>query len=141
MTINTALTELGTILEAETSCTKVYVNPPESLSEFPCFVLVYVGGSMTLATAGDLSHDILTAQIALYVTRQSLPTSSTKVRPYIQEVRDALTGNATLNGSCFRIGPLTNFEGPGAMNYATDLHYGIRFECTIEFKDAVTYAA
>jgi hypothetical protein len=139
MTITTALTQMASILEANTDA-KAFVNPPESIgNEMPCFVLEWMAGTLQLATAGDLSNDLLTAVVALYTNRQVLPAASAAARPYIISVRNALTGNASLNSSALVVEQI-RFEGPGGMDYGEQVYMGIRFEVDVRFKSAVTFA-
>ena len=139
MTITTALTQMASILETNTDAVRAYANPPESLSEFPCFVIEWQEGDLTLATAGDLSNDLLTATVALYTNRQVLPIASSAARPFIVAVRDTLTGNASLNSTALSVETI-RFTGPGALEYGDQTYMGIRFEVDVRFKNAVTFA-
>ena len=140
----TALAQLASILEDNTSATKAHVYPPESLGELPCFVLEWMRGTLGMATASTLTHELCTAIAVLYINRQVLPVASTTARPFIDEVRDALNGNASLNSTCVCVEEI-RFEGPGAIDYTsssgvTNWYYGIRFEIDIRFKDSTTWA-
>lgn len=137
MSIENALTEMASILEAATTA-KAYAEPPESLPRFPVYVLEWTGGEMTNAAAA-LTNDLLTAVVALYTNRQVLPTASAAARPFIEDTRDALWGNASLNGECLTIEAI-RFDGPGGMDYNDNQFYGIRFEVDVRFKENVTFA-
>jgi hypothetical protein len=138
------LTQLASILEANTSAKKAHINPPESIQEMPVFVLEWISGILGMATAGTLTNELCTALAALYINRQVLPVASAAARLFIDEVRDALNGNASLNGTCVGVEEI-RFTGPGAIDYTsssgiTNWHYGIRFEIDIRFKDNTTWA-
>jgi hypothetical protein len=140
----TALTQLASILEDNTSAIKAHIYPPESIQEMPAFVLEWTRGILGMATAGTLTNELCTALAVLYINRQVLPVASTAARPFIDEVRDALNGNASLNSTCVSVEEV-RFEGPGAIDYTsssgiTNWHYGIRFEIDIRFKDNTTWA-
>jgi len=140
----TALTQLASILEDNTSATKAHEYPPESIAEMPCFVLEWISGDLGMATAGTLTNELCTVLAVLYLNRQVLPVASTAARPYIDEVRDALNGNASLNSTCVSVEAI-RFSGPGAIDYTSSagiVHwfYGIRFEIDIRFKDNTTWA-
>jgi hypothetical protein len=139
MTIATALTQMASILEANTDAVKAHANPPESLSEFPCFVLEWVRGDLGMTSASDTSNNLLTAVVALYANRQVLATSSAVARPFITSVFEALAGNASLNGAALVVEDI-RFEGPGGLDYGGQQYFGIRFEVDVRFKDAVTFA-
>jgi hypothetical protein len=139
MTKVTALTEMASILVSETSVNKAHEYPPETISETPCFVLEWLSGTLGMAAAGSPTNEVCTALVALYVNRQVVFEASEKARPYIDEVRDALNGNASLNSTCVSVEEI-RFLGPGVMDYGDQLHYGIRFEVDIRFKDTTTWA-
>lgn len=139
MTIATALTQMASILETNTDAVRAYANPPESLAEFPCFVLEWLRGDLGMAAAGDTSQQLLTAVVALYANRQVLATSSAVARPFITSVFEALVGNATLNGAALVVEDI-RFEGPGQIDYAGQQYFGIRFEVDVLFKDDTTFA-
>jgi hypothetical protein len=130
---------MATILEANTDVARAYANPPESLPEFPCYVIEWLRGDMGMASASDTGNYLLTAVVALYVNRQVLATSSAGARPFITSVFEALAGNASLNGAALVVEDV-RFEGPGGLDYAGNQYFGIRFEVDIRFKPNVTWA-
>jgi hypothetical protein len=127
-----ALSALASILEAQTGA-KAHANPPESISEFPSFVLEWMtGGRLYRETETALDEDLVTAAAGLYVNRQVLPSASAVARPFLTSVRDAVWGNANLNGEV-RWVPEIRFTGPGALEYGIDTHLGVVFEMDVKF--------
>lgn len=144
MTKVTALTQLASILTANTSVTQTHAYPPESLGTLPCFVLEWDRGELGMAAAGSPTNELCTALALLYINRQVSFEASTTARPFIDQVRDALNGNASLNSTCVCVEGL-RFDGPKAISYGSSSgqpvwYYGIRFEIDIRFKDNTTWA-
>lgn len=129
MTYATAITQLATVLDGITGIDIIHQDPPESLSELPCFVLIWQSGEIEYFT-NNLTREEGTVAALLYLNRQILPSASSNVRGYIQSFRDAIDGVRDLSDAVFNI-LRWRWEGPAAVNYADQWYLGIRFEIDV----------
>ena len=128
MTYATAITSLAALLAANTSAKTVHQDPPESLSQFPCWVLGWARGNGIWVSIG-LTEESTTLMAVLYLSRQILPISNASIRTYIQEFRDMIAANRTVSGAFFAVDNWA-WEGPVAITYGDKILLGIRFEIT-----------
>lgn len=134
MTYATAVTQLASLLASETSTNIVHSDPPESLGQFPCWVVQWVRGEGGYL-AGGVTDEVVTLGALLYISRQVLPIQNSTVRGYIQEFTNMMQAYRTLNGG-FNDVVGWRWEGPTGLTYGGQTHLGIRFEIVGRFNEA-----
>jgi hypothetical protein len=113
MTYATAITQMATVLEAVSGVSIVHQDPPESLVEFPCFVLRWNSGELEWYT-----NNLMQEEATLWAIL------------YLNSFRDAIDGVRDLSGNVFNI-LRWRWEGPTGLTYADNIYLGIRFEVDI----------
>jgi len=129
MTLAAAIDGLRTAVEGMTGLTRVYTDPPASLSEFPCAFVVAAAGEMSDSGAGGIAFHTIAIEIyqAPNITAQAVDAA--KVWP--DRVFAALKADPLLGGSVTHIRwPLT-YRALG-LQYNNVTHYGMRFEVTVK---------
>lgn len=112
-----------------TGMTRVYTDPPASLSEFPCAFVVAANGEMSDSGAGGIAFHTVAIEIyqAPNITAQAV--DGAKVWP--DRVFQALRSDPTLGGSITHIRWPITYQALG-LQYNNVTHYGMRFLCTVK---------
>ena len=128
-TIETAINQFRTVIATVTGLKRVYTDPPESISEFPCAVCYLRAGEMT--HAGQCLHEFVAD---IYHARQELPQAVNEAKVWPDRVFAALKANYTLNGSVAHVVWPVKYETSG-LRYNDIVHYGVRFRVTVKIVD------
>lgn len=132
MTIEAATNALNTVVADIAGLRRVYTDPPESISEFPC-AMTYIGEG-TYSGGGDVTYGIHTLILDIYEARQVLPQAVNSAKQWPDKVlamlrSEVAPGNTTLDGTVTAIGDGRQFFRYRAqpMEYNANIHYGVRF--------------
>jgi len=119
---------LGAV-ETMPGLTRVYDDPPASLSEFPCAFVVASNGEMSDSGAGGIAFHTLAIEIyqAPNITAQAV--DGAKVWP--DRVFAALKADPLLGGNVTHIRWPITYRALG-LTYNNVTHYGMRFEVTVK---------
>ncbi len=129
MSLEAAIGGVRAAVGSMAGLTRVYDDPPGSLSEFPCAFVVSANGEMSDSGAGGLAFHTIAIEIyqAPNITAQAV--DGAKVWP--DKVFAALRIDPTLGGTVTHIRwPLT-YQALG-LQYNNVTHYGMRFLCTVK---------
>ena len=127
--VETAINEFRNVIATVPGLKRVYTDPPESISEFPCAVVYLKSGEMT--HAGQCFHDFVAD---IYHARQVLPQAVNEAKVWPDRVFSVLKANYRLNNSVDHIVYPIRYEAV-AMQYNEMTHYGIRFKVQIKIVD------
>lgn len=121
-----AINALNTVVAAISGIRRTYVDPPESISEFPS-AMTYIDSGVYMAGPAQHGNHILILDI--YEARQVLAQAVDSAKQWPDKVRTALTANLTLNDTVSHVGDATQFFRYRAMPmpYNDQIHYGVRF--------------
>jgi len=129
MTLATAIDGLRTAVETMAGLSRVYTDPPASLSEFPCAFVVASNGEMSDTGAGGLAFHTIAVEIyqAPNITAQAV--DGAKVWP--DRMLAALKADPLLGGKVTHIRWPIIYRALG-LQYNNVTHYGMRFEVTVK---------
>ncbi len=129
MSLDAAIGGIRAAVEGMTGLTRVYDDPPASLSEFPCAFVVSSNGEMSDSGAGGIALHTIAIEIyqAPNITAQAV--DGAKVWP--DRVFAALRSDPTLGGTVTHIRWPITYQALG-LQYNNVTHYGMRFLCTVK---------
>ena len=129
MTLDAAIGGVRAAVGTMTGLTRVYDDPPASLSEFPCAFVVAGSGEMSDTGAGGLAFHTIAIEIyqAPNITAQAV--DGAKVWP--DRVFAALRTDPTLDGTVTHIRWPIAYQALG-LTYNNGVHYGMRFNVTVK---------
>lgn len=126
MSLATVVDAVATHVQALTGMKRVYADPPDSMSEFPCAIVYAQSGEMGhrigkgLCASGE--HVIV---VEIHHARQVLPQAVAASQVWPDLLFTQLQGSSTLNV----LYPVRYVAG--ALEYGKEVHYGVRFEITV----------
>ena len=129
MTLEAAIDGVRAAVAGMAGLTRVYDDPPASLSEFPCAFVVSANGEMSDTGAGGLAFHSIAIEIyqAPNITAQAV--DGAKVWPDL--VFAALRTDPTLGGTVTHIRWPITYQALG-LTYNNVVHYGMRFNVTVK---------
>lgn len=127
--VETAINEFRNAIATVPGLKRVYTDPPESISEFPCAVVYLKSGEMT--ENAPCFHDFVAD---IYHARQVLPQAVNEAKVWPDRVLYALKANFRLNGSIEHIVYPIRYES-AALQYNDMTHYGVRFRVRVKIFD------
>ena len=129
MSLDAAIGGVRTAVATMAGLTRVYDDPPASLSEFPCAFVVAASGEMSDSGAGGLAFHTIAIEIyqAPNITAQAV--DGAKVWP--DRVFMALRSDPTLGGTVTHVRWPITYRALG-LQYNNVTHYGMRFDVTIK---------
>ena len=129
MSLDAAIGGVRAAVAGMAGLTRVYDDPPASLSEFPCAFVVSANGEMSDSGAGGLAFHTIAIEIYQAPNITAAAVDGAKVWP--DRVFAALRTDPTLGGTVTHIRwPLT-YQALG-LQYNNVTHYGMRFLCTVK---------
>lgn len=131
MTLEAAVNAMVVAVRTLDGLKKMYDNPPESLSEFPCGIAYIDSGEYI---AGPVSHGNHIITVDIYESRSILPQSVDRAKGWPDKMRTLLAANLTLTGAASHIGSANRFFSYRAMpmQYNDMLYYGVRFQIPVK---------
>lgn len=126
MTIAATVDAMVTHVQALTGLKRVFDDPPDSMSEFPCAVVYALRGEMGhrigkgVCASGE--HVIV---VEIHHARQVLPQAVAASQTWPDQLFAQMLGSSTLN-----VQYPVRYEA-GALEYNKETHYGVRFEITV----------
>lgn len=134
MSVANIITQLAAIEGAILGIKKAWDKAPESLSELPCFVNFPVSGEYIRDPMRRVVRHTIRAQ--LYVVRSDLLSAEATLRPFLEQVMDALDADLDLGASC-DYHRITRYEY-GALMYGGVGYLGMSFDLEVsEFTSKV----
>ena len=129
MSLDAAIGGVRAAVATLAGLTRVYDDPPASLSEFPCAFVVSANGEMSDTGAGGLALHTIAIEIyqAPNITAQAV--DGAKVWPDL--VFAALSADPTLGGTVTHIRWPITYQALG-LTYNNVVHYGMRFNVTVK---------
>ncbi len=127
--IETAINEFRNAIATVPGLKRVYTDPPESISEFPCAVVYLKSGEMT--ENAPCFHDFVAD---IYHAREMLPQAVNDAKVWSDRVFTALKANFRLNNSIEHIVYPIRYEASG-LQYNAVTHYGVRFRVRVKIFD------
>ncbi len=129
MSLDAAIGGVRTAVAGMAGLTRVYDDPPASLSEFPCAFVVAASGEMSDTGAGGIAFHTIAVEIyqAPNITAQAV--DGAKVWP--DRVFAALRTDPTLAGTITHIRWPITYQALG-LTYNNVVHYGMRFNVTVK---------
>lgn len=105
---------------------RVYDKPPDSLNQFPCAVVYARTGQIGARTGnGVCGSSLITVVVEVHHSRQILPSAVAASLVWPDLLLAELQSGSTLN-----VMYPVNWTA-GLLKYATEEHYGVRFEITV----------
>lgn len=129
MSLDAAITGVRTAVETMTGLTRVYTDPPASLSEFPCAFVVAASGEMSDSGAGGIALHTIAIEIYQSPNITAQAVDGAKVWPDL--VFAALRTDQTLGGTITHIRWPITYQALG-LTYNNVVHYGMRFAVTVK---------
>ena len=118
-----------------TGITRAYDDPPESISEFPAVVVYAHRGQLSVPSSGT-GKGLHTVVVEVHHSRQVLPQAINEAKVWPGRFLSALHDDLTLGGSVSGVvWPVVYRATP--IRYATEVHYGVRFEVTVKTMEAL----
>ena len=131
----TLITNLGAIVATIPQIKRVYADPPDSISEFPCAMIYTVGGDMEAQGVGHFRvfHNL---ELDIYSNMNVTAEAIAEARIWPGLLFPLLAADMTLSAAAASTdGVISYVSGP--MPYGTDMHYGVKF--SIRYKMITTY--
>lgn len=127
MTIEAAINALNTVVADIDGLRRVYVDPPESINEFPC-AITYIGEG-TYSGGGDVTIGLHTLILDIYEKRTILPQAVDQAKQWPDKVLAALRASLDLTETVSHVGNRDYFVRYRAqpMQYNDTTYYGVRF--------------
>ena len=126
MSLETAVDALVTLAGTLTGLTRMYADPPPSISEFPCGMAYIESGEYIAGPSAHGNHNLV---LVIYESNTVTPQAIDRAKRWPDVVRTLLTANLTLSGTATHVGNKDRLfryrDGP--MPYNDILHYGVRF--------------
>lgn len=126
MSLETAVDALVTLAGTLTGLTRMYADPPPSISEFPCGMAYIESGEYIAGPSAHGNHNLV---LVIYESNTVTPQAIDRAKRWPDLVRTLLTANLTLSGTASHVGNkdrLFSYRA-GPMPYNDILHYGVRF--------------
>lgn len=117
--IDALLEAVGTIPGIE----RVYADPPEALSEFPCAIAYVSSGELSYFPGAYCTHNIM---LEIHHSRQILQTAIDEAKAWPDLVLTALVADGTFDGFVEAVVWPVTYDAL-ALGYNSETHYGIRF--------------
>lgn len=132
MSLTTAIAGLRTAVATVTGLTRVYDDPPESISEFPCAMVYVESGVYTDTPAGG--YGMHTLIVDIYESRTVLPQAVNNAKQWPDKLRTVILTDRTLGGTVSHIGDAVQFFSYRALPlpYNDNVHYGMRFRVPVK---------
>jgi hypothetical protein len=128
MALAAVIDTLRTHVSGLTGMRRVYVNPPESMGEYPCAIVYGLRGSYEANAAGGRAlHTIV---VEVHHSRQFLPDVVDAVKVWPDRMYTKLKTVSDLH----IVWPMP--YQLAALSYANETHYGARFEITVKVNEA-----
>jgi hypothetical protein len=128
MTLSTVISTVRTHVAALTGIARVYDDPPESLSEYPCAIVYGFRGNYEANAAGGRSFH--TVVVEIHHTRQVLPEAMDAAKVWPDRVYAELKAATDLH----IVWPMP--YQLGGLQYGNETHYGARFELQCKVNEA-----
>ena len=139
MSLETAVTNMATLMSGLADMKRVYSSPPEALKEFPCAIVYLRDGEFDAFGGGGRCRATLVLDI--YESRTVLAEAVVRSNRWPDRVRTKINTDNSLSGALSHIGTEEYYFRfrAGAMRYggAEDIYYG----CSFEFPVKVNYAS
>jgi hypothetical protein len=129
MTLDVAIGGVRAAVEGMAGLTRVYDDPPASLSEFPCAFVVAANGEMSDSGAGGIALHTIAIEIYQSPNITAQAVDGAKVWP--DRVFAALCTDPTLGGTITHIRWPITYQALG-LQYNNVTHYGMRFLVTVK---------
>lgn len=129
MTLDAAIDGVRAAVGTIAGITRIYDDPPASLSEFPCAFVVAANGEMSDTGAGGLAFHTIAIEIYQSPNITAQAVDGAKVWP--DRVFAALRTDTTLGGKVTHIRWPITYQALG-LQYNNVTHYGLRFLCTVK---------
>lgn len=131
MTLEAAVNAMVVAVRTLDGLKKMYNDPPESLSEFPCG-LAYIDSGEYIA--GPSSHGNHIIIVDIYESRSILPQSVDRAKQWPDKMQALLAANLTLTGTASHVGNRDRFFSyrAMAMQYNDMIYYGVRFTIPVK---------
>ena len=129
MSLDAAIGGVRAAVATMAGLTRVYDDPPGSLSEFPCAFVVAASGEMSDSGAGGLAFHTIAIEIyqAPNITAQAIDDA----KAWPDRVFAALRTDPTLGGTVTHIRWPVTYRALG-LQYNNVTHYGMRFDVTVK---------
>ena len=130
MSLEAEIAKLRTHLGNLAGLRRVYDDPPESMSEFPCGIAFALRGNYEFNAAGGRSLHTLIAEI--HLARQVLPQAVDAAKVWPDLLYQELKGADDMHV----VWPFS--YQAAALQYganASEVHYGIRFEVQVKVNE------
>lgn len=132
MSLSSAIGGVRTMLGNVSGLTRVYTDPPESISEFPAAIVYSREGEYHGSAAGG--HSLHTIIIEIYHARQHLPQAVDEAKQWPGKIYTAVAADITLGGTVSHVVyPLRYRSMP--LRYNESTHFGVRFELTAKINE------
>jgi hypothetical protein len=132
MSLDAAIDGLHTAVASMAGLTRVYTDPPASLSEFPCAFVVASNGEMSDSGAGGYSLHTIAVEIYQSPNITAQAVDGAKVWP--DRMFAALKAAPTLGGAVSHVRWPITYRALGLV-YNNVTHYGMRFEITVKVNE------
>ena len=129
MSLDAAIGGVRAAVATMAGLTRVYDDPPGSLSEFPCAFVVAASGEMSDSGAGGLAFHAIAIEIYQAPNITAEAVDGAKVWP--DRVFAALRSDPTLGGTVTHIRWPITYRALG-LQYNNVTHYGMRFDVTVK---------
>jgi len=123
--LDDVITEITTLMAAMTGINQAPENPPENVND-PPMVVTYHVRCFDISYNSGYTRTMHTIHCDVLLARAVLPHVEPLARSYILRGIETLAQNITLNSDathCY----LTEIIGPGAIPYAGDTYFGVRY--------------
>ncbi|MBK8772594.1 MAG: hypothetical protein IPM06_19515 [Rhizobiales bacterium] len=120
MSLDATIDKIRVHVAGLTGLARVYSDPPDSMQEFPCAIVIANRGAYELSAAGGRAFHVIVVEI--HSARQVLPQAvdEAKVWPDRMYTKLAAATDLDINGQItYRA---------GGIQYGNDVHYAVRFE-------------
>lgn len=129
MSLDAAIGGVRAAVGTMTGLTRIYDDPPASLSEFPCAFVVASNGEMSDSGAGGIAFHTIAIEIYQSPNITAQAVDGAKVWP--DRVFAALRTDPTLGGTITHIRWPITYQALG-LQYNNAIHYGMRFLVTVK---------
>jgi len=129
MSLDAAIDGVRAAVAGMAGLTRVYDDPPASLSEFPCAFVVAASGEVSDSGAGGIAFHAIAVEIYQGPNVTAQAVDGAKVWP--DRVFAALRADQTLGGKVTHIRWPITYQALG-LQYNNAIHYGMRFVVTVK---------
>lgn len=128
MALTTCIDTLRGYVAGLSGMRRVYDDPPESMSEYPCAIVYVLRGNYEANAAGGRSYHTLIAEI--HHAQQTLPQAVDTAKVWPDRMFAALKGVTDID----IVWPMA--YQAGGLQYSNETHYGVRFEVQVKVNEA-----